>query len=107
MIQDDVIWKIIKYSHCSYRTKTITQAFCKHKYNITGLCTRQACPLANQKYSTVLEEKGVCYLYQKTAERAHLPNKMWERIRLPKNYKKALELIDQELEFDTKFQRHK
>lgn len=26
---------------------------------------------------------------------------------MPKNYKKALELIDAELEFDTKFQRHK
>jgi protein MAK16 len=32
---------------------------------------------------------------------------MWERIKLPKNYKKALDIIDEELEFDTKFQKHK
>ena len=36
-----------------------------------------------------------------------MPSRMWERIQLPKNYNKALELIDQELEFDSKFQRHK
>ena len=39
------------------------------------------------RYTTVLEDKGVCYLYQRTAERSHLPNRMWERIQLPKNYK--------------------
>lgn len=107
MIQDDVVWKIIGYSHCSYKTKTVVQDFCRNPYNITGLCTRQSCPLSNSKYSTVLEDKGVCYLYQKTAERAHLPNKLWERIQLPKNYKKALELLDSELEFESKFQRFK
>ena len=107
MIQDDVIWKIIKYSQWAFKTKTETQDFCRNKYNLTGLCTRQACPLSNAKYSTILEEKGVCYLYQKTIKRAHLPERLWHRIKLPKNYKKALEIIDQELEFDSKFQRHK
>jgi len=107
MIQDEVIWKVIKYSHCSYKTKTETQAFCRNKYNLTGLCTRQACPLSNSQYSTILEEKGVCYLYQKTIKRAHLPSRLWEKVKLPKNYKKALEIIDRELEFDSKFQRHK
>lgn len=32
---------------------------------------------------------------------------MWEKIKLPKNYKKALEILDEELEFDSKFQKHK
>ncbi len=70
------------------------------------MCSRQACPLANSKYSTIIEEKGVCYLYQKTIKRAHLPSRLWEKIKLPKNYKKALEIIDRELEFDSKFQMH-
>ncbi|CAI2377801.1 unnamed protein product [Moneuplotes crassus] len=106
MIQDEVIWKCIKYAHCAFKTKTETQDFCKNKHNLTGLCTRQACPLSNSNYSTIIEEKGVCYLYQKTIKRAHLPNRLWEKVKLPKNYKKALELIDKELEFDSKFQRH-
>ena len=43
----------------------------------------------------------------KTIERAHLPAQMWEKIKLPKNYSKALEMIDEHLEFWAKFQRHK
>lgn len=33
----------------------------------------------------------------KTVERAHLPNRMWEKIRLPSNYQKALAMIDEKL----------
>jgi len=39
----------------------------------------------------------------KTIERAHLPNQLWEKIHLPRNYQKALELIDENLEFWCKF----
>ena len=42
----------------------------------------------------------------KTIERAHMPNKLWERVKLPRNYGKALELINKHMVFDFSFQFH-
>jgi len=39
----------------------------------------------------------------KTPERAHLPSRLWEKLKLPKNYQKALEMIDEQMEFWGKF----
>lgn len=95
------------------RAATLTaeqdQSFCRNENNVTGLCTRQSCPLANSRYATIRSDPatGNLYLYIKAIERAHLPSKWWEKIKLSRNYTQALEQVDSHLAYFPKFLVHK
>ena len=108
MQHDELIWQLIAHSHCSFRAKIAHEsAFCRNEFNVTGLCNRSSCPLANSRYATVREHDGALFLYMKTVERAHSPKNLWERVRLSKNYMTALAQVDEQLAHWPRYLIHK
>ncbi|WKT40889.1 hypothetical protein QSH57_005695 [Fusarium oxysporum f. sp. vasinfectum] len=108
MSSDEIVWQIIGQQFCAFKIKTNkAQTFCRNEYNVTGLCNRQSCPLANSRYATVREDAGKLFLLVKTPERSHLPSKLWQRYKLPNNYSKALSTIDEKLIYWPNFLIHK
>ncbi|KAF2722049.1 Mak16 protein [Polychaeton citri CBS 116435] len=119
MASDEIVWSVINNQFCSFKLKlpgnkssqqkSTKSTFCRNEHNVTGLCNRQSCPLANSRYATVRADPTTqrLYLYIKTVERAHLPSKWWEKIRLSKNYARALQQVDERLIYWPKFLLHK
>uniref|UniRef100_A0A182R6L6 Protein MAK16 homolog n=1 Tax=Anopheles funestus TaxID=62324 RepID=A0A182R6L6_ANOFN len=99
MQQDDVTWNIMSKQFCCFQVKTQTQNFCRNEYNLTGFCSKRACSIANSQYATVREENGIIFLYMKMAERNPFPAKHWEKVRLSRNYAKAIYQIHENLLF--------
>ncbi len=102
-----VVWQVINQGQCAFRVKTVAQNFCRNENNVTGLCNRQSCPLANSRYATIREIEGKCYLYMKTIERSFSPAKMWEKIKLSTDYAVALQQLDEHLQYWPKYLVHK
>jgi protein MAK16 len=119
MASDEIVWSIINQQFCSFKLKlpgnssshqkSTKSNFCRNEHNVTGLCNRQSCPLANSRYATIRADPSNqrLYLYIKTVERSHLPNKWWEKVRLSSNYTKALQQVDERLIYWPKFLLHK
>lgn len=97
MQNDDNIWSCIAHGFCSFKVKVKfpEKTFCRNPNNVTGLCGKTMCPLANSSYATVVEDEGRIYLKIKTVERAHTPKNMWEETLLDRNFSVALRQIDQ------------
>jgi protein MAK16 len=108
---DDLIWQVLNDQFCSFKVKTRapeTNALCRNEYNLTGLCNRSSCPLANTDYATVRDDGEKISLFVKRPECQHEPRKIWERILLSDSKtEKSKQMILTRLEGQSPFVRDK
>lgn len=99
-MSDENTWRNIGGENfCSFKMKTEDSVLCRNQNNLTGVCNRFSCPLANSKYATIRAIGDEIYLFVKEPERVHIPRDMYEQIKLSGNYEDALRQIDENLEF--------
>ncbi|KAF4556655.1 MAK16-like protein [Elsinoe fawcettii] len=106
----EIIWSLLSQQFCAFKLKTTKDAtFCRNEHNVSGLCNRQSCPLAQPRYATIRPDpdNDRLYLYIKEPERQHLPRQWWQKVKLSNNYAKALEQIDEQLIYWPKWLIHK
>ncbi|KAF2218751.1 ribosomal L28e protein family-domain-containing protein [Elsinoe ampelina] len=106
----EIIWSLLSQQFCAFKLKTTKDAtFCRNEHNVSGLCNRQSCPLAQPRYATIRPDpdNDRLYLYIKEPERQHLPRQWWQRVKLSNNYAKALDQIDDQLIYWPKWMVHK
>ncbi|KAG8625656.1 hypothetical protein KVT40_006057 [Elsinoe batatas] len=106
----EIIWSLLSQQFCAFKLKTTKDAtFCRNEHNVSGLCNRQSCPLAQARYATIRPDpdNDRLYLYIKEPERQHLPRQWWQRVKLSNNYAKALDQIDDQLIYWPKWMVHK
>ena len=101
----DLIWIIIgKKKFCCFKYNFLpNKNFCRNKFNLTGFCSKQSCPLANSQYATIIEKNGFLLLYLKTSLNNNFPSKTWKKILLSRNFIKAIQQIDSYLALWPKF----
>ncbi|KAJ8123142.1 hypothetical protein ONZ43_g836 [Nemania bipapillata] len=81
-MSDEIIWQVIDKQFCSYKVKaTRERTFCRNE--------------------------AINYLYIKTPERAHLPSKLWQKIKLSQNYQQALSQIEDQLKYWPQYMIHR
>ena len=54
-INDELIWQSLNGEFCSFKSKVQMHNFCRNEQNVTGLCNKSSCPLANGRYATIRE----------------------------------------------------
>ncbi|XP_052892074.1 protein MAK16 homolog [Anopheles moucheti] len=91
MQQDEVTSSVLSEQSCSFQVKISTQNSCRNKYTHYGTERRtESCPIASSSYAAVREESGAIFLYIVTVDRNPFPVKHCKKVKLSRNYDRAL-----------------